>query len=134
MSSNFLALGSIEAVRPVFMIVMGAFLMLIAWRLAKSSGVWAARWLVAGALLLGFGYSLLMPLYAAGVIRQYAPGVHYHGDAGSVLAWHVVKLVVMNSGWLFFGIGLALHANLLQPFAASPRKQSRRISPHESIA
>ena len=36
-------LGSIEAVRPVFMIVMGVFLMVIAWRLCKTTEGWTAR-------------------------------------------------------------------------------------------
>ena len=48
-----MALGSIEAVRPVFLIVMGVFLSLIAWRLAKTSGTWTARTLVVRSLDAG---------------------------------------------------------------------------------
>ena len=127
-------LGSIEAVRPVFMIVMGVFLSLIAWRMAKTSGLWTARILVSGALLLGFGYSVIMPLYEAGLIARFSPHGHAHADAASALGWHVVKLVVMNIGWLLFGLGVAMHANLLSSPAPYPRAQARSLSPHESIA
>lgn len=134
MSASFVALGSVEAVRPVFLIVMGAFLALIAWRLARTSGLWTSRFLVAGALLLAFGYSMLMPLYHAGVIRYYFPGVNYQGDSSAVIAWHVVKLVVMNSGWLLFGLGVALHANLFPSPHARRSRAIRTVSPHESVA
>jgi hypothetical protein len=131
---GFSALGSIAAVRPVFLIVMGVFLMLIAWRLAKTSGVWTARLLVAGALLLGFGYAVIMPLFEAGVIERYTPTRrHYHGSAATAVAWHLVRMVVMNSGWLLFGLGLALHAKIFSLPAARPRAQVRSYSPHESI-
>ncbi len=107
-------LASIEAVRPVFMIIMGIFLMVIAWRLSKVSTGWASRLIVAGSLLLGFGYAVILPLYEAGVIERYAPQrMHYHGTAATALAWHAVKLVAMNCGWLIFGLGVAIHAKLL---------------------
>jgi len=54
--------------------------------------------------------------------------------AASAVAWHVVKLMVMNLGWLLFGIGIALHANILGSPAPRPRVHSRNSSPHESIA
>ena len=108
------SLASIEAVRPVFLIVMGVFLMLIAWRLAKTSEHWTGRMLVAGAFLLGFGYAVMMPLYEAGVIERLSPRGHYHGGVASAMAWHAVKLVVMNAGWLLFGIGVAMHAKILR--------------------
>lgn len=130
----FLALGSIEAVRPVFMIVMGVFLSLIAWRLAKTSGKWTARTLIAGAFMLGFGYVVMMPLYEAGVIEPFSSKAQFQGSAATALGWHVVKLVVMNLGWLFFGIGIARHANLFGSPAPRPRAHSRSISPHESVA
>jgi hypothetical protein len=132
---NFVVLGSIEAARPVFLIVMGVFLALIAWRLAKTSGTWTGRMLVAGAFLLGFGYVFVMPLYEAGRIERISVRGHYHGDAATALAWHVVKLVVMNLGWLLFGIGIALHANILGSPAPRTRVATRKISSrHESIA
>ena len=107
-----LPLGSIEAVRPVFLIIMGVFLMVIAWRLSKCTSGWTARMIVAGALLLSFGYAVILPLYEAGVIERYSPRTHYHGTAATALAWQVVKLIAMNSGWLFFGIGVAMHVKL----------------------
>jgi hypothetical protein len=133
--AGFSTLGSVEAARPVFLIVMGVFMLIFAWRLAKTSDVWTARVLVAGALLLAFGYSLLLPLYEAGVLEIYSPlRRHYHGSAADALGWHATKMVVMNLGWLVFGLGLAMHAKILT--APSPRR-SRQIplhSPHEFVA
>ena len=144
---SFAAMGSIEAVRPVFMIVMGVFLMLLGWRLGKNSGVWTARVMMAGALLLGFGYCALLPMYEAGLIEKYTPNrVQYQGSVDTAIGWHAVKVVVMNAGWLVFGIGLAMHASVFGLFV--PRKASAfaqslgnspEISPqpvvtHESIA
>jgi hypothetical protein len=130
-------LGSIEAIRPVFMIVMGVFLMLIAWRLCKTTEVWTARLIVSGSLLLGFGYALLLPLYDAGLIERYSPA-----GGATALGWHAVKMVVMNCGWLLLGIGLALHAKVFTSFPP-PRRfspsplvspvHSPQSSPRESI-
>jgi hypothetical protein len=136
MSNNCLPpLASIEAVRPVFLIVMGVFLMLIAWRLAKTSTVWTGRILIAGALLLGFGYAVMMPMYEAGALKHYSPKAIYHGGVASVLAWQAVKLVVMNAGWLLFGTGVAMHAGIFgsrTPLAR--RAEIRSLPSHESIA
>ena len=130
----FQTLGSIEAVRPVFMIVMGIFLMLFAWRLAKTSDQWTARILMAGALLLACGYSLVLPLYEARMIESYHPmRSHYHGSAATALGWHVTKLVVMNFGWLVFGTGLAMHAKIIGAPAPAPQK-TPAYAPHESAA
>jgi hypothetical protein len=133
-NGSFLALGSIDAVRPVFLIVMGAFLSIIAWRLAKTSGTWTARLLVAGAFLLGFGYVVVMPLYEARVIEPFSTKGHFHGSPSTALAWHVVKLMVMNLGWLLFGIGIAMHADIFGSPVRRPRAQARSLSPHESVA
>ncbi len=131
----FQTLGSIEAVRPVFMIVMGVFLAIIAWRLAKTSDTWTARALVAGALMLGFGYAVMMPLYEARIIEPFSSRARFQGSAATALGWHVVKLVVMNLGWLFLGLGIAMHAKLLKSPNPRPRAQQARLSsPHESIA
>ena len=127
-------LASIEAIRPVFMIVMGIFLMVIAWRLSKCTHGWTARMIVAGALLLGFGYTVMLPLYEAGGIERFSPRGNYHGSAATAIAWHSVKLVAMNSGWLLFGLGLAMHAKVFT--AAAPRRQltPAPLAPHESVA
>jgi hypothetical protein len=111
-------LGSIEAIRPVFMIVMGVFLMLIAWRVCKTADGWTSRLIVSGSLLLGFGYALLLPLYDAGLIERFSPT-----SGATALAWHAVKMVVMNCGWLLFGTGLALHAKVFS-FSPPPRNFS----------
>lgn len=126
------------------MIVMGSFLLILGWRLAKGSGAWTSRVLMSGVLLLGFGYGLLLPLYEAGLIERYAPNrIHYQGSAADAIGWHAVKLVVMNLGWLVFGTGLAMHASLagcLNPRKAAKAASARmistpaRIPAHESIA
>ena len=90
-----LQLASIEAIRPVFMIVMGVFLMVIAWRLCKATEGWTARLIVAYASL-GFGYAVMLPLYDAGLLPRFSS----NGSSASALAWHAVKIVVMNCGWL----------------------------------
>jgi hypothetical protein len=131
----FLTLGSIDAARPVFMIVMGLFFLLFAWRLAKVSDVWTSRLLVAGALMLAFGYCFLVPLYEAGILEPYSPSrLHYHGSAANALGWHITKLVVMNLGWLVMGLGFAMHAKILA--SPSPRRspEIQLPSPNESVA
>ncbi len=112
-TSQFLL--SIEASRPAFMIVMGLFLLVVAWRLVQGRSGWAPRLIFAGALLLAFGYAVVLPLYEAGRIPVYRPGYHVHGDPGLALGWYVVKLFVMNAGWLLFGLGVSLHARVFAP-------------------
>ncbi|HSP42464.1 MAG TPA: hypothetical protein VLO11_06320 [Luteolibacter sp.] len=112
---GLMTLGSIEAIRPVFWMVMGVFIFIYAWRLAQRSAGWTARLLVAGALMLAFGYTFVLPMYEAGVLERFAEQRrHYHGSAGTALAWNVVKVTVMNFGWLVFGAGMALHAGLVR--------------------
>jgi hypothetical protein len=129
-----LPLGSIEAMRPVFLIVMGIFLMVIAWRISKVSQGWTARLIVAGSLLLGFGYALLLPLYQVGAIQTYSPTRHYHGGVDTAMGWHAVKLLTMNGGWLIFGIGLAMHAKLFNSPAPRPALNPPTRTSHESVA
>lgn len=131
---NISALASIEAVRPVFLIVMGIFLMVIAWRLSKRTEGWTARMIVSGALLLGFGYAVMMPLYESGCIERFSPLGRYHGSAATAIAWHSVKLVVMNSGWLVFGLGLAMHARIFTATAPRRKLTPPTLSSHGSIA
>ena len=134
---GFQTLGSLEATHPVFLIVMGVFILLVAWRLSKISGAWTARCLMAGALLLTCGYSFLLPLSEAGKIERYSPARRNYHDtsAANALAWQAVKLVVMNTGWLVFGLGLAMHVKILSP-RVTPRIQRRAhpLPPHELIA
>lgn len=102
--------------RPVFLILMGLVLLLVAWRLARHHSGWPARILVAGALLLAFGYAVVLPLYDAKVLVplsfvEFLP----HADPAVALGWHLVKLLAMNGGWFLFGLGLALHVRLFEP-------------------
>jgi hypothetical protein len=130
-NGGFFVLGSIEAMRPVFLIVMGVFMLIFAWRLAKNSDTWTSRLMIAGALLLAFGYALMLPLYEAGVLERYAPNrLRYEGSAATAMGWHAAKLVVMNAGWLVFGIGLAMHAKILSP--AAEEKNLREASNHDA--
>lgn len=128
-------LGSIEAVRPVFMIVMGVFLVVIAWRICNRATGWTARMIISGALLLGFGYAVMLPMYESGSIQRFSPESHYHGDGSNAVAWHSVKLVVMNSGWLLLGLGLAMHSKTFT--APAPLRKISSPAPlpsHESVA
>ncbi len=121
MQSPPLFLASIDAMRPVFMIVMGICLMIFAWRLAKTSSPWTGRLLMTGALMLAIGYSIVLPLYEAGRIERYAASAHGHGYSSSpiAMAWQVLKICLMNGGWLTFGIGVALHARILSTAPAT---------------
>lgn len=107
-------LATIDAFRPVFMIVMGAFLLLTAWRMTRGGSGWAPRILMAGAILLAIGYSVLLPLYQAGVLLPLSLVGRLPGDATVAMAWHVLKVASMNGGWLLFGLGLALHAGIFE--------------------
>ena len=46
LSSASSLLLSIEASRPAFMVVMGLFLLLVAWRLVHGSTGWASRFIL----------------------------------------------------------------------------------------
>jgi len=129
--SPFVSLAAVTAAKPVFMIVMGIFLLVIAWRLAKESEKWAARWMMAGSLLLAFGYSILMPLYEAGKIPSQGSPIEL---AASAMAWNSVKLMAMNGGWLLFGIGLALHAKVFHTQRSPQTAPTPTPAAHESVA
>jgi hypothetical protein len=114
-----LPLASIEAMRPVFMIVMGLALLFVAWRLTRHTSGWSSRILMAGALLLTLGYSVIIPLYEAKIILPMSLLMFYpDADAGTVMGWHLAKLFSMNGGWLLFGLGLALHARVFETLKA----------------
>jgi hypothetical protein len=122
-------LASASAFRPVFMIVMGAFLLLTAWRMTRGTTGWTPRTLMAGALLLALGYSVVMPLYQAGVLLPLSLVGQLPGDASVAMAWHVVKVVSMNGGWLLFGLGLALHAGIFESEKSPAPVESPATSP-----
>lgn len=128
-------LGSIEAMRPVFMIVMGVFLIVIAWRICNRTKGWTSRLIISGALLLGFGYAVMLPLYESKSIERISPTGRYHHSGANAIAWHCVKLVTMNGGWLLLGLGLAMHS---KAFAAAPQRRKLTspapLASHESVA
>jgi hypothetical protein len=122
-------LASAGAFRPVFLIVMGAFLLLTAWRMTRGTTGWTPRILLAGALLLAFGYSVVMPLYQAGVLLPLSLVGQLPGNPTTAMVWHVIKLVAMNGGWLLFGLGLALHAGIFETESSAPPVESPATSP-----
>src|SRR5688500_12283737 len=107
-------LASVDAFRPVFMIVMRAFLLLTAWRVPRGTTGWTPRTLLTGASLRALGYSVIMPLYQAGVLIPRSQVGMLPIDPATALAWHIAKVVSMNGGWLLFGFGLALHAGIFE--------------------
>ncbi|MEM1083193.1 MAG: hypothetical protein AAGI48_03655 [Verrucomicrobiota bacterium] len=125
-----LPLASIEAMRPVFMIVMGLSLLFVAWRLTRRTSGWSSRILMAGALLLATGYSVVLPLYQAKVILPLSFLPYYpQADAGVVMGWHLTKMLSMNGGWLLFGLGLALHARVFESLAQPATKPAPHSEP-----
>jgi hypothetical protein len=117
-----MVMASVEAMRPVFLMVMGLALLLVAWRLTRRHSGWSVRMLMAGALLLAFGYGVVLPLYEAEVIVPFRNLAFYpNADPATALGWHVSKLFAMNGGWLLFGLGIALHSGLFE--------RERRTSP-----
>ncbi len=132
---GFPPLASIEAMRPVFLIVMGAFLLLIAWRVTRGSRDWGGRMMLAGAMMLCFGYSVVMPLYQSGRMVSLQNLYLYPGEAWVPVFWYCARLFGMNLGWLFFGLGAAAHARLFET-ARKPARVSTPIpSPaHEPVA
>lgn len=88
--------------------------MLFAWRLARLSTPWVGRTIMTGAILLGFGYMFIVPMYEVGLIRSYSPPAAADPEAATWLAWRIVKTAVMNLGWLFFSLGLGFHSGLFR--------------------
>lgn len=105
-------LASIGAMRPVFLIVMGASLCLIVWRLYKAEGDAATRLMWWGGLSLGLGYGLVMPMYEAGWVVPLSKVGYVAGDVQTAIWMHLAKLVLMNVGWISLGVGLSWHAGV----------------------
>jgi len=126
---DVLPIASISAMRPVFMIVMGAFLLLTTWRMTRGTTGWAPRVLIAGALLLAIGYAVVIPLYQAGILTPLSQIGISSADAASALGWHVVKTVSMNGGWLVFGLGLAMHAGIFETEKSTAPVEAPSSSP-----
>jgi hypothetical protein len=128
-------LASVDAFRPVFTIVMGGFLLLTSWRMTRGTTGWAPRTLLAGAFLLALGYSILMPLYQAGVLMPLSTNSLTQVDPTATLVWHTVKVVSMSCGWLLFGLGLALHAGIFETAKSPAPVESPSTSPlHGPVA
>lgn len=111
--------------------VMGLTLFLVAWRMTRRQRDWGSLALLSGAGLLAFGYSIVLPLYAAKIIIP-AHMIAYHLDTSPVVAfcWHVAKLVAMNGGWLLFGVGLAHRAGIFRRAEVRPVSAEATASVH----
>lgn len=129
-----LLLASIGAMRPVFMIIMGVFLLLTVWRITRGTSGWAPRILMAGALMLAFGYAVVMPLYQGGMIVPVSSdGGALFEHTASQLGWHLAKMVSMNCGWLLLGLGSAMHAGLFETEKSTAPVQVPISSSHEPV-
>lgn len=128
-------LASIQSMRPVFLMVMGGFLLVIAWRMNRGSCGWASRMTMAGAMMLCFGYSVVMPLYLSGRMVPLQQLHAYPGEAWVPVFWHCVRSVAMNLGWLSFGLGVAAHARLFET-SRKPVRVRPVVTPsvHEPVA
>ena len=100
----------IDAFHPLFLLVMGICLVIVAWRLALTASGWDARLIVLGSLLLGLGYSVLLPLHESGLIAALRPLEHSREITSLAFGWRTLEMAVMNGGWLLFGLGMARHA------------------------
>lgn len=107
--------------------------MIVAWRIARETTGWSARLTVGGAFLLCLGYAILIPMYEAGRIERFHPSRHLH-DAATAMGWHAVKLVIMNVGWLFFGLGVGIHSGLLRMPASFKVSKIESLPSHEPVA
>lgn len=125
-------LAATPQLRPVFLIVMGAFLLLTAWRMTRGTHGWTPRIILIGASLLSFGYAVLMPLYEAGIILPLSKIGMEGFSPDAIILWHAVKLISMNAGWLMFGTGMALHAGLFETAKSQAPVQVPRTSPRTS--
>lgn len=122
-------IASLNAGRPVFMIVMGLALVIFTWRLAAGSRSWSARLMTVGSLMLAFGYAVILPGYEGGLIERFRPDAD---STPSALGWHLAMMVSMNAGWLLFGTGIAMHAKLFPPLKTrtAVAQPSPRTTPH----
>jgi hypothetical protein len=132
-------IAATPALRPVFLIVMGAFLLLTAWRMTRGTRGWTPRIILTGATLLAFGYAVVMPLYEAGIIVPLSKIGTMGTNPDAVILWQAVKMISMNAGWLLFGTGMALHAGLFETVRSTAPVQAPRTSPrtspvHEPVA
>lgn len=131
--------ASTPQLRPVFLIVMGAFLLLTAWRMTRGTHGWTPRIILTGASLLSFGYAVIMPLYEAKIILPLSQIGTMGTNPDAIILWQAAKLICMNAGWLMFGLGMALHAGLFEtaksPAPVQVPRTSPRTSPvHEPVA
>ncbi|MCF7675902.1 MAG: hypothetical protein K9N23_08480 [Akkermansiaceae bacterium] len=124
-------LASFDLSRAPLLVVLGLALVIGTWHLINRNPGGGHRLMMTGALLLGIGYVVLLPLQESGLLAAGGQG-HGHESVIHSTAWQLVRLVVMNLGWLLLGGGLALHARSNRTLLRNDNPQPK--DSHESIA
>lgn len=123
-------LALIDSTRPVFLVIMAISLILFVWRLARHCEGWSGWLLMSGAILLGFGYGVVLPMIEAEAFNAFTQ--HHHVISTAMATLQVIKQVTMNLGWLMLGMGFAFHTKVFA--AASAPEQVNHRQAHESLA
>jgi hypothetical protein len=113
-----LMFASLDLSRAPLMMALGLALMVFTWRLAGRVRGGSRPLLQTGAILLGIGYAVMMPLQDSGILRAGHEG-HRHELVTDTAAWRMSKVAVMNLGWLLLGCGLAMQLRA-KPSSQSP--------------
>lgn len=120
-----LILASFDYTRVPLMMLLGVALVIFTWRMLSHGEGRGRQLMMVGALLLGCGYAILLPLQDSGLLTT-AHGDHAGHDHGGMVDTAMLdtaKLVVMNLGWLLFGGGLALRVSANRAPLANPIPQ-----------
>ncbi len=128
-----LLFASLDLSRAPLMMALGLALAVFTWRMAGRVRGGGRLPLLAGALLLGLGYSVLLPLQESGLLNRGHEG-HDHARVTDTAAWNMSRVAVMNLGWLLLGGGLALHVRSARKSLPVSSPQSTSPSSHESLA
>ncbi|MBN8460135.1 MAG: hypothetical protein J0M04_20090 [Verrucomicrobia bacterium] len=113
-----LMFASLDLSRVPLMMALGLALVVFTWRLAAHARRGRGL-LVSGALMLGLGYSVVLPLQDTGILNRGHEG-HSHEQLTDSTAWKVSRGILMNTGWLLLGSGLALQVRAKRPSSESP--------------
>lgn len=126
-------LASLDLSRAPLMMALGLALLVFTWRMAGRVRGGGRLPLLAGAVLLGLGYSVMLPLQESGILNRGHEG-HDHARVTETAAWNMSRVAVMNLGWLLLGSGLALHVRSARISLSVSSTQSPSPTSHESLA
>lgn len=104
----FTTLATLSAARPVALIIIGAFLLLTAWRIHQRQPSVAAKVLLLGSAFIAFNYCLLLPAYSAQWISAPEALVHNNKDPRYAYLLASIRDTGMNVGWFILGMGLVI--------------------------